>query len=334
MNIRALRRARRLDLAGWSICIRMTRNEAWRTGCDACSPARPTNPNIACAARMGNTAGFALALFRCAIRRESSSSGTGRAQTFTTASCWSNRFVDNAIELERMVDLRTAELRRLSSRLMTLQDEERRRIAREIHDGLGQEFAAAKMILDGILSKDSSPAMRQAALTRANWWTARSSKSERFRIFCILLCWTRLDSFPRFAGIWKGFRSAAESRFSLEVDPPDLSRLKPELETAIFRIIQEALTNMFRHSGARNGRVSLVEDDGRIMVTVRDDGKGIEEQVIQLRPDSVGVGIGGMRQRVNELGGSLRLANANPGTIVEVVIPSKQAQQRLVPSTV
>ena len=62
---------------------------------------------------------------------------------------------------------------------------------------------------------------------------------------------------------------------------------------------------MFRHSGARNGCVSLKEVDGRIIVTVRDDGKGIEEQVIQLRPDSVGVGIGGMRQRVNELGGRL-----------------------------
>jgi signal transduction histidine kinase len=68
----------------------------------------------------------------------------------------------------------------------------------------------------------------------------------------------------------------------------------------------------------------LAESDGRIVVTVCDDGKGIEEQVIQLRPDSVGVGIGGMRQRVNELGGSLRLANANPGTIVEVVIPSRR----------
>ena len=115
----------------------------------------------------------------------------------------------------------------------------------------------------------------------------------------------------------------------LEVDPPDLSRLKPELETAIFRIIQEALTNMFRHSGARNGSIRLAENGGRIMVTVRDDGKGIEEQVIQLRPDSVGVGIGGMRQRVTELGGSLRLANANPGTIVEVVIPSQRHDKRV-----
>jgi signal transduction histidine kinase len=67
---------------------------------------------------------------------------------------------------------------------------------------------------------------------------------------------------------------------------------------------------------------------------VSDDGKGIEEQVIQLRPDSVGVGIGGMRQRVNELGGSLRLANANPGTILQVVIPSRRHDPLGVPLTV
>jgi len=88
---------------------------------------------------------------------------------------------------------------------------------------------------------------------------------------------------------------------------------------------------MFRHSGARNGRVSLIGREGNFVVTVRDDGKGIEEQVIQFRPESVGVGIGGMRQRVTELGGRLRLANANPGTIVEVVIPSRQ-QEQLIPA--
>jgi signal transduction histidine kinase len=120
----------------------------------------------------------------------------------------------------------------------------------------------------------------------------------------------------------------------LEVDPPDLARLKSELETAIFRIVQEALTNMFRHAGAHNGVVSLVDKGGSIVVTVRDDGKGIEDQVIQLRPESVGVGIGGMRQRVNELGGSLRLANANPGTIVEVIIPAKRAESLQMPVTV
>jgi PAS domain S-box-containing protein len=237
---------------------------------------------------------------------------------------------DNAVELERMVDIRTAELRRLSSRLMTLQDEERRRIAREIHDGLGQELAAAKMILDGILSKDPSPAMRQAAAD-ASQLVDRAIK--QVRTISHLLHPPLLDEVGLVSALrWylEGLSERSGIVIRLEVDPPDLGRLKPDLETAIFRIIQEALTNMFRHSGAHNGNVSVREREGHIVVTVRDDGKGIEEQVIQLRPESVGVGIGGMRQRVSELGGRLRLANANPGTIVEVVVPCRR-HERLVP---
>ena len=240
---------------------------------------------------------------------------------------------DNAIELERMVDLRTAELRRLSSRLMTMQDEERRRIAREIHDGLGQELAAAKMILDGILSKDSSPAVRQAAAD-ASQLVDRAIK--QVRTISHLLQPPLLDEVGLVSALrWylEGLSERSGIEIQLTVEPPDLSRLRPELETAIFRIIQEALTNMFRHSGASKGHVSVKESEGHIVATVRDDGKGIEEQVIQLRPDRVGVGIGGMRQRVNELGGSLRLSNANPGTIVEVIIPAQWHKPLRVPVT-
>ena len=233
---------------------------------------------------------------------------------------------ESASELERMVDIRTVELRRLSSRLMTLQDEERRRIAREIHDGLGQELAAAKMILDGIMAKDSSPSMRQAA-NDSSQLVDRAIK--QVRTISHLLHPPLLDEVGLVSALrWylEGLSERSGIEVQLEVDPPNLGRLRPELETAIFRIIQEALTNMFRHSGARNGAVSVKEGDGRIVVTVRDDGRGIEEQVIQLRPESVGVGIGGMRQRVSELGGRLRLANANPGTIVEVIIPSRRLE--------
>jgi PAS domain S-box-containing protein len=237
---------------------------------------------------------------------------------------------DSATELERMVDIRTAELRRLSSRLMTLQDEERRRIAREIHDGLGQELAAAKMILDGILSKESSSTVQQAAAD-ASELVDRAIK--QVRTISHLLHPPLLDEVGLVSALrWylDGLSERSGIEIQLEIDPSDLGRLKPELETAIFRIIQEALTNMFRHSGARNGRVSLNEKEGHIVVRVCDDGKGLDEQVVQLRPESVGVGIGGMRQRVSELGGRLRLANANPGTIVEVVLPSRW-QERLVP---
>jgi PAS domain S-box-containing protein len=229
---------------------------------------------------------------------------------------------ENAIELERMVESRTAALRRLSNRMMTMQDEERRRIAREIHDGLGQELAAAKMILDGILAKDSSPLMRQASV-EASQLIDRAI--QQVRTISHLLHPPLLDEVGLVSALrWflEGLSERSGIRTVLEVDPPDLGRLRSELETAIFRIVQEALTNMFRHSGARNGSVTLIRKDGIIVVTVRDDGKGIEEQVIQLRPECVGVGIGGMRQRVTELGGSLRLANANPGTIVEVIIPA------------
>jgi PAS domain S-box-containing protein len=240
---------------------------------------------------------------------------------------------ENAIELERLVENRTAELRRLSSRLLTMQDEERRRIAREIHDGLGQELAAAKMIMDGILAKDTTPGMHKAA-TDASQLVDRAI--QQVRTISHLLHPPLLDEVGLVSALrWfiEGLTERSGIEIKLEVLPPQLGRLKPEVETAIFRIVQEAVTNMFRHSGAHNGTVSVTEKDGSIFITVSDDGKGIEDEIVQLRPDSVGIGIGGMRQRVNELGGSLRLANANPGTIVQVVIPARRPESRGIPVT-
>jgi len=240
---------------------------------------------------------------------------------------------DSAIQLEKLVDSRTTELRRLSARLLTMQDEERRRIAREIHDGLGQELAAAKMILDGILAKDGSPSMQQASV-EASQLVDRAI--QQVRTISHLLHPPLLDEVGLISALrWflEGLSERSGINVHLDVHPPGLTRLKSEVETAIFRIVQEALTNMFRHSGARNGRVAVGEDEDQIIVTVSDDGKGIEEEVSQLRPESVGVGIGGMRQRVMELGGSLRLANANPGTIVQVIIPTRRCDARSVTIT-
>lgn len=234
---------------------------------------------------------------------------------------------DSAMELERLVESRTAELRRLSGRLMSMQDEERRRIAREIHDGLGQELAAAKMIMDGILAKDKSPALRQASV-EASQLVDRAI--QQVRTISHLLHPPLLDEVGLISALrWflEGLNQRSGIEIKLEVQPKDLGRLKSDVETAIFRIVQEALTNMFRHSGARHGKVGVVAENGAIVVRVTDDGKGIDDDVVQLRPESVGVGIGGMRQRVTELGGTLRLVNGNPGTIVEVVIPVGKAQQ-------
>jgi signal transduction histidine kinase len=109
---------------------------------------------------------------------------------------------------------------------------------------------------------------------------------------------------------------------SLDVQPPDFPRLASDVETAVFRIVQEALTNVFRHSGAHKVGISLTQTNGLIVVAVRDDGKGIGKKVADLEPGSVGVGIGGMKQRAKEFGGELRLTNAHPGTLVELTIPA------------
>ena len=90
----------------------------------------------------------------------------------------------------------------------------------------------------------------------------------------------------------------------------------------MFRIVQEALTNVFRHSRAQKACVTLTQKDRSLMLCVQDNGKGVAEQTSQLQPGSIGIGLGGMRERVREFGGELRIANGNPGTIVEVSIPS------------
>jgi signal transduction histidine kinase len=227
----------------------------------------------------------------------------------------------SANELERMVDERTAALRLLSSRLMTMQDDERRRIARELHDGLGQELVAMKMLVNGIVQESPRIADRVSEVN-----TMIDEASQQIRSLSHLLHPPLLDEVGLLSAVrWylDGLTKRSGIETSLEVQPPEFPRLSPELERAIFRIIQEALTNVFRHSGAQRGWISVVQRESDVVVKVRDDGKGITEQVSELQPDKIGVGIGGMSQRAKEFGGELRVSNANPGTIVEVIIPCR-----------
>jgi PAS domain S-box-containing protein len=230
---------------------------------------------------------------------------------------------DSAHKLEKMVDDRTAALRRLSGRLMTMQDDERRRIARELHDGLGQELAVAKMMLDGIVQHDLPPTKKQAT---ADVVTIIDRALSHVRSMSHLLHPPLLDEVGLLSALqWylDGLTQRSGIETSIAVDPPSFPRLSQDIETAIFRIIQEALINMFRHSGAHRGWVTIAQTDHRVKVTVRDDGKGIGESISELKPGSIGIGIGGISQRAKELGGELRLSNANPGTLVEVTIPCK-----------
>jgi signal transduction histidine kinase len=223
----------------------------------------------------------------------------------------------------RQLEMLNQELRRLSSSLIATQDEERRRIARELHDGLGQELSAAKMMLDGFLRPDLSTEWKERAVADSSASIDRAI--QQVRSMSHLLHPPLLDEVGLSSALeqyLEGFTKRSGIETSIDVPSHEFPRFKPELETAIFRIVQEALTNVFRHSGASHARVTLVKSINQIVVTVHDDGKGVAEHILEFRPGSIGIGIGGMRQRVKEFGGEVRLQNTNPGTLVEVIIPT------------
>jgi signal transduction histidine kinase len=219
------------------------------------------------------------------------------------------------------LELLNRELRNLSSNLIATQDDERRRIARELHDSLGQELSAAKMMTDKIVMLNRSSESTNEAVEISNLidHAIQQVRSISYLLHPPLLDEIGLQSALQF--YLEGFTKRSGIEVLLEMEPSNFPRLAPEMETAIFRIVQEAVTNVFRHSGAREAWVTLVKDDNQVVGTVRDNGKGISEGVMEGRLDRIGVGIGGMRQRVKEFGGDLRIGNANPGTFVEVTVP-------------
>jgi signal transduction histidine kinase len=229
----------------------------------------------------------------------------------------------------RQLESLNRELRHLSGRLMATQDEERRRVARELHDGLGQDLSVAKMMLNGIRQRDLSADAREDAV--ADVVALLDRTIQNVRSLSHLLHPPLLDEVGlRSALQWyvDGLSRRSGIETSLEIQPPNFPRLAADLETAVFRIVQEALTNVFLHAEAKKAWVNLIECDTHIAVTVRDDGKGIDDEIAELRPESIGIGMGGMKQRVKEFGGTINLANALPGTLLEVVIPCNRRVSR------
>jgi signal transduction histidine kinase len=213
------------------------------------------------------------------------------------------------------------ELRTLSSNLIVTQDAERRRIARELHDSLGQELSAAKMMTDKIVMLNRTDESTKEAREISNLidHAIQQVRSISYLLHPPLLDEIGLQSALQF--YLEGFTKRSGIEIYLETKPSNFPRLTSEMETAMFRIVQEAVTNVFRHSGAREAWVTLEKDDNQVFGMIRDNGKGISDEVMDGSPDSIGVGIGGMRQRVKEFGGELRIASANPGTTVQVSFP-------------
>ena len=221
----------------------------------------------------------------------------------------------------RQLELLNVELRRLSHSLMTAQDEERRRIARELHDGLGQDLTAAKMMLGSLVQPNQLKDPRDGK-TVSEVLSMMDNVIEQVRTLSHLLHPPLLDEMGLLSALrWytDGFakRSGVVTVLAAAKDFP---RLEPELEMAIFKIIQESLTNVFRHAEATEATVQLEARDGQACVFIVDNGKGIGSSG-ELHPASYGIGVMGIKQRVEEFGGSLTLRNTGAGTSVEVRIP-------------
>src|SRR5579863_10705921 len=161
------------------------------------------------------------------------------------------------------------ELRALSGRILSLQDDERRRFARELHDGLGQDLVAVKMIVDAIAGSHLSEPPEQAAAQASQLIdrTLRQVRSISHLLHPPLLDEGGLPS----ALHWyvDGLTRRSDIQTSMKLQPEDFPRLAPELETTIFRIVQEALTNIVRHSEARNASISVVKENKQVVVTIR-----------------------------------------------------------------
>src|ERR1700740_2967924 len=194
----------------------------------------------------------------------------------------------------------------LSVSLISTQDEERRRIARDLHVGLGQDLSAAKIMLQGIFRQGRVPKPNDQAF--ADVVNLLDRALQQVRSVSYLLHPPLLDEVGLCSARgWyvDGLSKRSDIITSLRIEPKDFPRFAPEFETALFRVIQEALTNVFRHSRAAKVSVTLLKNDAEIVAAVCDDGVGLLDEVAEFRPDSIGVGISSMRQRIRGVGGEL-----------------------------
>jgi len=218
------------------------------------------------------------------------------------------------------------ELRRLSHQLMRMQDDERRHIARSLHETVGQSLAAMKMTLGRL--RDTMPEAEKLARALLKSATELADATVReVRTVSYLMHPPMLDEAglaPALRWYARGFAERSGIRVRAEI-PEHLPRLSQEIEITIFRIVQEALTNLHRYSGSRTAHISVDCCNGHIQAWVRDEGRGIAFPIRGFGAvESLGVGIAGMRERVAQLNGVFELeTTAGKGTTVRITLPTK-----------
>ena len=217
------------------------------------------------------------------------------------------------------------ELRKLSARLLKMQDEERRKMARDLHDSVIQSLAAAVINLSVMKDFDQLPPEAGKLLGETLKITEEAVRE--IRTFSYLLHPPLLDVVGLQSALrWYVEGYSKRSRVSVDLDLPDNGhdRIPREVELTLFRIVQEALTNIHRHSGGRQATISMRQTAGDLTLTVADDGHGMDPHTLaKVRREgaALGVGIAGMKERIRQLGGNLNISSGNTGTAVTVNLP-------------
>jgi two-component system CheB/CheR fusion protein len=231
--------------------------------------------------------------------------------------------INNDITLRKQSE---EELRQLSGYLMRVQDEERRRLARELHDSTGQKLVAMKMNLETVAKQGGIPSTAKKMLAESS--TLLDEATQEIRTLAQLLHPPLLDE----AGLSSAIQWLVDgfsSRSGIAVDlvlPPQLQRLPQYFELALFRVVQESLINIHRHSGAKKAKIELTQNKETLTLQVSDNGKGLPAGDGDGKKPTLGVGIRGMRERLAQLGGKLEVrSNNNKGASIKAVIPLQKA---------
>jgi signal transduction histidine kinase len=232
-------------------------------------------------------------------------------------------------EREKLERENAESYRMLSGRILELQDIERRKIARELHDSVGQYLTGLKMTLARI-ARDSEA----NGSDRREWLLEAVEMADQsileVRTISHLLHPPLLDELGfESAARWYAEEFAKRSGTEVDVSVAEIvERLPREIELALFRVLQESLTNVHRHAKARRVDVTVSRTDSKLLLTVRDDGEGIPEAVIQkFRAGlAAGIGLAGMRERLADLGGTLEVESTGRGTTVKATLPTKDGE--------
>jgi signal transduction histidine kinase len=227
-------------------------------------------------------------------------------------------------QLESLVSQRTIALQNLSQRLLKVQDEERRRVARDLHDSTGQTLAALKMgiaVLEERLKQNHCTSDVLSEIAALADQAIQEIRTTSYLLHPPLLDEAGFNSAAQWYVDGFGKRSGIKVRLDLATER---ERLPIAIETALFRVLQESLTNVHRHSGALEVSIRFQYQAETVLLEIRDCGRGIpKERLTRLREASseTGVGLAGMRERLTELNGKLEIESDRHGTSLRATVP-------------